>query len=939
MTRIRKIAIGVIITSMMLLLQVIAVPIIRQLDNRFLDLKFRLRGPIEPRSPLVLVCIDQKSIKEVGKWPWPREKIASLVKEISSRGPKAVGLDFVFSEPSYTPGSDAALATAIGEAGGVVLGAIFYFSPIEGTFQSQTGFEANLKRLEKSKVNIVRSLDKSDRRLRLITAYGALASIPSIGGGAAYEGFYNVLPESDGAIRYGPLLVQAAGKVYHSMPVSLARLWHGARNIELITESCYVMKIILHGPGGEAWEIPTDRLGRIYINYYGEGSQFPSCRASDLMAGKVEPGFLRDKIVLVGGTSLGDFDMAETPFTPAMPSIHVQATILDNVLGNNALLSGYPAQLINRLAILFLGLLMSFLLPRLRRVSSGIALFCGLLAATVLADYYLFIRYRLVIESIYPFATIICSYVFITIYGYATLTKEIHRFDRALSGVGATVTTRLDIEQFLPLVLHSVVEHLNADRGLLALSKEGPADSLEKIRYEAFFAFCNLDSETVFSDGFGYERRVIDETLSSDKPRVIEKSWKATRPRGRAADHAIGSVICMPIIMQGRTLGFLYIDTERGGHALSQNELKIMVALIPALRTAIENALLYSELKKEKELLRGEVVYLKKEIEKDARFKDLIGESPAILSVFNLIEKAAASPIGVLIGGETGTGKELAARAIHYISDRRENLLVTQSCAALPDQLLESELFGHKKGAFTGAVADKKGLFEIADGGTMFLDEIGDAPAPVQVKLLRVLQDGVIRPLGGLTEKKVDVRIISATNKKLEEEVRKGTFREDLFYRLNAFQIILPPLRERREDIPLIASHFLEKYSRELQRNVKGISADAMALLRAYDYPGNVRELENEVQRVVAMTPDGSIIEAQFLSEKLTGPRGISDGDPEPFTAGRTLKETVEILERQLVLKALRRHKFNRTAAAADLGVSRTGLRLIMKRLKIDEEA
>ena len=277
----------------------------------------------------------------------------------------------------------------------------------------------------------------------------------------------------------------------------------------------------------------------------------------------------------------------------------------------------------------------------------------------------------------------------------------------------------------------------------------------------------------------------------------------------------------------------------------------------------------------------------------------------------------------VCVEGETGTGKELIASAVHYQSRRADKMFVAQNCAALPENLLESELFGHKKGAFTSADSDKKGLFEIADGGTLFLDEVGEMPLSLQATLLRTLQEGTIRPVGGTKEKQVDVRIICATNRDLQSEVEKKTFREDLYYRLMVFPIRLPPLRERREDIKLLASHFLRRYAEEYRRPIAGLSQECLDTMSAYLWPGNIRELENEIQRLVIQAEEGSWIETSALSPKIRQVEGtLARVSPKKGT----LKDMMAQVERWLLTEALREHGNNKTKTAKTLGITREGL-------------
>ncbi|MDR3435189.1 sigma-54 dependent transcriptional regulator [Telmatospirillum sp.] len=300
-------------------------------------------------------------------------------------------------------------------------------------------------------------------------------------------------------------------------------------------------------------------------------------------------------------------------------------------------------------------------------------------------------------------------------------------------------------------------------------------------------------------------------------------------------------------------------------------------------------------------------------------------------------EKIAGYDISVLITGESGTGKELLARALHYNSPRADKPFVVENCAALPDQLLESELFGAKKGAFTGAYEDRIGLFEQADGGTMFLDEIGETSPAFQVKLLRVLQEGEIRPLGARLTRKVNVRVISATNRNLELEVASDRFRRDLYYRLAAFRLHLPPLRERPTDVPLLAEVLLEETGKAFGKTILGFSDEVLARLATHDWPGNVRELQNEIQRMVALA-EHPTIGADLLSSALSHTAGEPVLRP-PVAArssGNTLRERVEVLEEEIIREALTRHSWNISRVADELGLSRVGLRAKLQRYGLE---
>jgi two-component system response regulator PilR (NtrC family) len=330
----------------------------------------------------------------------------------------------------------------------------------------------------------------------------------------------------------------------------------------------------------------------------------------------------------------------------------------------------------------------------------------------------------------------------------------------------------------------------------------------------------------------------------------------------------------------------------------------------------------------ERSNLIRENIRLRQAVEERYKFWNLIGKSPKMQRVYELVEKVSQTKANVLITGESGTGKELVAKAIHYNSARKDQSFVTLNCGAIPENLLESELFGHMKGSFTGAIANKRGLLELAAGGTLFMDEIGELPLPLQVKLLRVIQEREFKRVGGTEDIKVDVRIISASNQDLQQKVAQGSFREDLFYRLNVIQIKLPPLRERKEDIPLLVNHFVRKYSAETGKEIQGVAAEALELLLSYDFAGNVRELENIIERSITLETSPMITDRHirsYLNERM-----ISKSIPPTLEIpeeGIDLNKVVEDLEKAFILKALEHAEGVKKKAAELLGMNFRAMR------------
>lgn len=341
----------------------------------------------------------------------------------------------------------------------------------------------------------------------------------------------------------------------------------------------------------------------------------------------------------------------------------------------------------------------------------------------------------------------------------------------------------------------------------------------------------------------------------------------------------------------------------------------------------------------ERKKLDAENKYLRKQVEEKFSFGNIIGKSPQIVKIFESITKIAPYTSSVLITGESGTGKELIAKAIHFNSSRKTKPFVAVNCGAIPADLLESELFGHKKGAFTGATSSKRGLFEEANGGTLFLDEVADIPENSQVKLLRALQEEEIRPVGSNQTIKIDVRIISATEQNLKEKIRENTFRESLFYRLNVVHLKIPPLRERIQDVPLLTHHFLEKWGRKNRVSPLKIEPQALEILMAYSWPGNVRELENIIERTALMA-DGKIITADIMPQSIRMEHNdIQIAIPEDvFDLKKVNREISSRVEKELIKRALEKTNANRTKAAILLKISHRTLMYKLKEYNIDEE-
>jgi formate hydrogenlyase transcriptional activator len=415
--------------------------------------------------------------------------------------------------------------------------------------------------------------------------------------------------------------------------------------------------------------------------------------------------------------------------------------------------------------------------------------------------------------------------------------------------------------------------------------------------------------------------------FSTRRPVVLERADLAGFSQDlarRAAAEGFESGCCVPLIAHDRALGSLNVASRRP-HAFSDDDVALLAQVANQVAIAVENALAYRQIAELKEKLAEEKLYLEDEIRTEHNFEEIIGESAALKRVLNQVETVAPTDSTVLIQGDTGTGKEVLARAMHSLSPRRGRTFVKVNCAAIPSGLLESELFGHEKGAFTGAIAQRIGRFELAHQGTLFLDEVGDIPLELQPKLLRVLQEHEFERVGGTGTQRVDVRVVAATNRDLAEMVAEKQFRSDLFYRLNVFPIVAPPLRERREDIAALVRYFANKYARRMNKRIETIPSETMETLVHWHWPGNVRELENIIERAVILSP-GPMLRVPVAQLRL------------PVEGAPSAAVTMEAAERQHILRTLEETDWTiggARGAAARLGMKRTTLQSRMQKLGI----
>ena len=525
----------------------------------------------------------------------------------------------------------------------------------------------------------------------------------------------------------------------------------------------------------------------------------------------------------------------------------------------------------------------------------------------------------------------------------APLPSETDRLER-LQRIAGALNTEMDLDRILNLIMDHVVELAQAERGFLVILKEGTL-TVSVARH--------FQKEDVMHPEVGFSRSIAERVAASGEPILTVDATSDDRFVQYASIHEIAprSVLCMPFKERtGVTVGVVYIDNRIARGVFGEEHLRLLQSFADLAAGAIHRAqiererdqalarvkAMYAELKNKYEEQGGRLQEMERALEQRQdelatkySYAQIIGDSSAMARLFRLLDKLVDSEEPVLIEGENGTGKELIATAIHYNGSRQKATFVAENVAAIPETLVESELFGHEKGAFTGADRAKPGLFEQADGGTLFLDEVGDMPREVQKKLLRVLQEHEVRRVGGKTMIKVDVRIISATNRDLRRLVEEGEFREDLYYRLRVLSVGLPPLRERGSDIPMLATHFLKIHTPSGHKP-KQITPAALKVFESYDWPGNIRELENELKRLIAVA--GDVIHEEDVSDQVRkGPRGIEgfEGDP---GAVRDLDQLVAQVEVEEIRKALTLTGGNKTRAAEMLGISRFTLQRKMEK-------
>jgi transcriptional regulator with GAF, ATPase, and Fis domain len=480
---------------------------------------------------------------------------------------------------------------------------------------------------------------------------------------------------------------------------------------------------------------------------------------------------------------------------------------------------------------------------------------------------------------------------------------------RKLYEFSEKLMTVKDIDPLLEAMLDAVIEVTGAEKGLLLLNDDafvageqarddggGPKQRIRASR--------NVKREAIAEPTGAISDSIVRKVIETGRPVIVsdaltDAQWSTSES---VLALRLSSVMCAPLVSEGHVEGVLYVGNDRVKGLFEKSQLDVLSIFASQASLILQNALLLSALRADKEKLVAEL--------KDKRFGEIIGACPSMMEVFRKLQKVATTDISVLITGETGTGKELIAREIHRRSSRATGPFVVINCGAIPENLIESELFGHVRGAFTGAIASRPGKFQVANGGTLFLDEIGELPLNLQVKLLRALQERIVFRVGDSKPEKVDIRVVAATNRVLEEEIRAGRFREDLYYRLNVVNIFLPPLRERGDDVLILAKALLSKHAEELGvHHVQGFAPHALIAIKKSNWPGNIRQLENRIKKALVL-----------CDRSLLGPEDLDLGKDEDSTI-LPLEKAKEEFQRKYVLEVLERNNGNRTQTARDLGV------------------
>lgn len=466
--------------------------------------------------------------------------------------------------------------------------------------------------------------------------------------------------------------------------------------------------------------------------------------------------------------------------------------------------------------------------------------------------------------------------------------RRLHEFSERLMSLES-------VDELLEVLLVSVLELTGAARGMVLLVDDGKIEvrASRNVQSAAF----------VSGDAQGISDSIVRQVVETKRPLIVSDALTDTTFGQSESVIALqlSSVMCAPLLSRGEVIGALYVANDEIKSLFERKQLDLLTVFAGQASLLLTNAMLVTALRADKQKLEAELV--------DKRFGEIIGSCASMMEVFRKLQKVAATDISVLITGETGTGKELIAREIHRRSDRAEGPFVTVNCGAIPENLMESEMFGHVKGAFTGAVVSRGGKFQQANGGTLFLDEVGELTPQLQVKLLRALQERMVTRVGDSRPEKLDIRVVSATNRNLEEMISTGMFREDLYYRLNVVNLWLPPLRDRGDDVFIIAKALLSKYADELGSSVQGFAPTGLAAIKKYPWPGNIRQLENRIKKALVLC-DKTFLSAEDLD--------LGESEVEPILP---LERAKEEFQRRYVLEALERNNGNRTQTARDLGV------------------